>query len=269
MGGSGTLHHLAERDALQHHLCCLDPLLELLGTVLRLELDEVLVRLGWPGIVAVVPLASGGRLGATPPPSEVSLGHARKRDQHVPQCARGLEDLPLAVVGHEADLGMLATAVVGHADLPSEVHRADLPLLVLGLLGQRDVRQQAPQDRGLGQLDQLGQLGRLCLAGCCIDVALLDGGHVDRAGGRVDLDVVLPVGGLTGGVVLIKPVDDVPGDDPPVSRGPVRLREAVRLVPHDVDAILVDKDGVLQLLELCPELEGLVGGGGVGETWSS
>jgi hypothetical protein len=37
----------------------------------------------------------------------------------VPKCARGLgDDLPLAVVGHEADLGMLAPAVVGRADLP-------------------------------------------------------------------------------------------------------------------------------------------------------
>jgi hypothetical protein len=47
-------------------------------------------------------------------------------------------------------------------------------------------------------LDQLGQLGRLRLAGGRVDVALLDGGRV----GRVDhtLDVVLPVGGHPGGV---------------------------------------------------------------------
>jgi hypothetical protein len=61
------------------------------------------------------------------------------RNPHVPQCANGLGDLPLDVVGHEADLGMLAVAVVGCADLPLEVHQADLPLLVLGLLRQRDV----------------------------------------------------------------------------------------------------------------------------------
>jgi hypothetical protein len=36
----------------------------------------------------------------------------------VPQCARGLGDLPLAVVGNKADLGVLAPAVVGRADLP-------------------------------------------------------------------------------------------------------------------------------------------------------
>jgi hypothetical protein len=176
----------------------------------------------------------------------------------MPQCARGLGDLPLAVVGHEADLGMLAAAVVGRADLPPEVHRADLPLLVLGLLRQQNVRRQLPHVRGLGHLDQLG---RLCLAGGCADGVLLDGGRVDRVDRT--LDVVLPVGGLAG-VPLSKPVDVVPGDDPPVTRGPVRLREAGRLVPHGVDAVLVDKDGVIQLLELCPELKGLVGGGGVG-----
>jgi hypothetical protein len=186
----------------------------------------------------------------------------------VPQCARGLGDLPLAVVGHEADLGMHTAAVVGRADLPPEVYRADLPLLVLGLLQQQDVWQQAPQVRGLGQLDQLGQLGQLRLAGGCVDVALLDGGHVDRVGHT--LDVALPVGGLAG-VLLSKPVDVVPGDDPPVTRVPVRLGEAAgRLVPHGVDAVLVDEEGVLQLLELCLELKGFVDGGGVeGGTWPS
>jgi hypothetical protein len=57
----------------------------------------------------------------------------------VPQRACGLWDLPLAVVGHEADLWVLAATVVGLADLPPEVEWADLPLLVLGLLRQRDV----------------------------------------------------------------------------------------------------------------------------------
>jgi hypothetical protein len=49
-------------------------------------------------------------------------------------------------------------------------------------------------------LDLLGQLGRLCLAGGCVDVALLNGVCV----GRVDhtLDVALPVGGLAGGVSM-------------------------------------------------------------------
>jgi hypothetical protein len=63
----------------------------------------------------------GGRLGASPPPGGVSLGLAPgtcEPDPHVPQCARGLGDLPYAVIGHEADLGMLAAAVVGRADLP-------------------------------------------------------------------------------------------------------------------------------------------------------
>jgi hypothetical protein len=91
--------------------------------LLRLEPDEVhvLVRLGRSGVVvADVP------------------GGVSPRDPHVPQHARGLGDLPLAVVGHEADLGVLVPAVVVRADLPPEVHRADLPLLlfvlVLGLL---------------------------------------------------------------------------------------------------------------------------------------
>jgi hypothetical protein len=59
------------------------------------------------------------------------------------------------------------------------------------------------------------------------------------------LDVVLPIGGLAGGVILSKPVDDIPGDDPPVPCGPVCLCEAGRLVPHGVDAVLVNKDGLL------------------------
>jgi hypothetical protein len=60
---SGALHHLAVGEALRHHLLHPDPCLELLGLVLRLELDEVLVRLGQPDIVAVVPLVAGGGLG--------------------------------------------------------------------------------------------------------------------------------------------------------------------------------------------------------------
>jgi hypothetical protein len=46
----------------------------------------------------------------------------------------GLGDLPLAMVGHEADLGVLAPAVVGRADLPPEGHSADLPLTLLVLV---------------------------------------------------------------------------------------------------------------------------------------
>jgi hypothetical protein len=42
------------------------------------------------------------------------------------------------------------------------------------------------------------------------------------------------------------------------------VRLPVGLSPHAVDAVLVDEDGVLQVLELCPKLVGLVGGiGGV------
>jgi hypothetical protein len=70
---SGALYHLAERDALRHHLLRPDPCLELLSTILRFELVEVLVRLRRPGIVVIVPLAAGRRLGAAPPPGEVSL----------------------------------------------------------------------------------------------------------------------------------------------------------------------------------------------------
>jgi hypothetical protein len=65
-----------------------------------------------------------------------------------------------------------------------------------------------------------------------------------------------------------KPVEGVPWDDLPVPRVPVLLREADRLVTHGVGAALADEDGLLQLHELCPELEGLVGGkyvvGGLG-----
>jgi hypothetical protein len=117
----------------------------------------------------------------------------------VPQHARGLGDLPLAVVGHKADLGMFAPTVVGRADLPPEVHRAHLPLLLLVLSLQRDVRRQAPQVRGLGSLDQLGQFGRLGQLGRLrvivdvdVDVALL---HTP--------DVVLPVGGGASGAGAI------------------------------------------------------------------
>jgi hypothetical protein len=120
-----------------------------------------LVRLGRPdlGLAAVAPLAARGRVGAAPPPGEVSLGLARERDPHVPQRARGLWDFPLAVVGQDADLRVFVAAVVGCADLPPEVHQADLCLLGLGLLPQLDKWRQAPQVHGLGQLDQLGQLG--------------------------------------------------------------------------------------------------------------
>jgi hypothetical protein len=38
------------------------------------------------------------------------------------------------VVGHDADFRVFVSAVVGRADLLPEVHRADLPLLGLGLL---------------------------------------------------------------------------------------------------------------------------------------
>jgi hypothetical protein len=68
----------------------------------------------------------------------------------VPQRAHGLGDLPLAMVGHEADLWVFAAAVAGRADLSPEVDRAYLPLLVLGLLRQRGVGQQALQGHGLG-----------------------------------------------------------------------------------------------------------------------
>jgi hypothetical protein len=104
---SGTLYHLAVCDALQHHLCCSDPCLELLGLVLRLELDKV------PGVVAAVPLDAVGS-GGSP---RLAPG-TREGDPHVPQCASGLGDLPLAVVGHEADLRVLAATVVVRADLP-------------------------------------------------------------------------------------------------------------------------------------------------------
>jgi hypothetical protein len=103
----GALYHLAVSDALRHHFRCPDPRLELLGPVIRIEPDEVLVLglLGRPGVVfADVP--GGVSSGVSP------------RIPHVPQYARGLRALPLAVVGHKADLRVLASAVVGRADLP-------------------------------------------------------------------------------------------------------------------------------------------------------
>jgi hypothetical protein len=82
------------------------------------------------------------------------------------------------------------------------------------------VRQQAPQVHGLGQLDQLGQFGRLGQLG-----------RLRLAGGCVDVDVALL---HTPDVVL--PVLPLGGG---------------------AGAIVVDKDGLplLQLLELCPELD--------------
>jgi hypothetical protein len=138
-----ALYHLVVGDALRHQFCCPDSRLELLGPALRLEPGKVLfVWLGRQGVVvADVP------------------GGVFPRDPHVPQHARGLGDLPLAVVSHEADLGVFTPTVVGRADLTPEVHRAHLPLLLLVLSLQRDVRRQAPQVRGLGSLDQLGQFG--------------------------------------------------------------------------------------------------------------
>jgi hypothetical protein len=80
-----SLCHLPVGDSLQHHppplLCRPDPCPELLGLGFRLELgDQVrLDRLDW--LALFVPLAAGGRVGAVPPPGEVSLcptGSARR-----------------------------------------------------------------------------------------------------------------------------------------------------------------------------------------------
>jgi hypothetical protein len=90
-------------------------------------------------------------------------------------------------------------------------------------------------------------------------VVLLDGGCVDHRGDHTTLGaVVLHVGGLLRG----KLVDGVPSNDRPVPRVPVHLHEADRPVTTGVGAGHVDEDGLLQLLELCPELEGLVVDGG-------
>jgi hypothetical protein len=95
---------------------------------------------------------------------------------------------------------------------PPEFDWADLSLLVLGLLHQRGVGRQAPQGRGLGQLDPLGQLGRLRLAG---GVVLLDGGRVDHRVYHTTLGAV--VGGLFRSLLRGKLVDGIPPDDRPVS----------------------------------------------------
>jgi hypothetical protein len=176
---------LAERDALRLHLLRPDPRLELLGTVFRLELDEVLVRLGRPGIVAVVSLAAGGGLGPLLLPVKFpwDLPANGTRMCHNAHVALGIFPLPWSAT--RQTLGCLLPQLLA-VQTSLEVHRADLPLLFLGLLRQQDVRRKAPQGRRLGQL---GQLGRLHLAGGCVDVALLEGGRVDHT-----LDVVLQVG---------------------------------------------------------------------------
>jgi hypothetical protein len=61
---------------------------------------------------------SSGLAGRIVVVADVVPGGVFPRDPHVPQHARGLGDLPLAVVGHEADLGVCAPTVVCRADLP-------------------------------------------------------------------------------------------------------------------------------------------------------
>jgi hypothetical protein len=98
-----ALYHLAVADALRHHFCRPYSCLELLGPALCLKPGNVLVvRLGRSGVVV----------------ADVVPGGVFPRDPHVPQHARGLGDLPLAVVGHKADLGVFAPTVVCRADLP-------------------------------------------------------------------------------------------------------------------------------------------------------
>jgi hypothetical protein len=105
---------------------------------------------------------------------------------------------------------------------------------------------------------------RLCIAG---GVVLLHGGRVDN-GGRIDHRVDHTtfgafVWGLLRGLFRGKLVDGIPLDDRPVPRVPVHLREADRHVTIGVGAgRLDDEDRLLQLLELCPELEALVVNGG-------
>jgi hypothetical protein len=90
-----ALYHLAVADALRHHFCCPDSCLELLGPALRLEPGKVLVvRLGWPGVVV----------------ADVPRG-VFPRDPHVPKHARGLGDLPLAVVLERKAQGSFITRV--------------------------------------------------------------------------------------------------------------------------------------------------------------
>jgi hypothetical protein len=115
----GGFYHLAVADALQHHFCCPYSCLDLLCPALCLKPDNVLVvQLVRSGVVV----------------ADVVPGGVFSRDPHVPQHAPGLGDLTLAVVGHEADLGVLAPAVVGRVDLPMEVHQSDLPLPLIVLV---------------------------------------------------------------------------------------------------------------------------------------
>jgi hypothetical protein len=194
---------LAVFDALRHHLCRPDPCLELLGKVLCLELDKVLVRLVRSCIVAAVPLARGEAWGLSSSrwsfpgtcPWDLRTGPACATMRTWPWGSSLCRDWPR---GRPWDACCRSCRPCRP---PPEVHRADLPLLVLGLLRNRDARRQASQVRGLGHLDQLG---RLCLAGGCADVVLLDGGRVDRAGDLADhtLDGILPAGGLSKLVVF-------------------------------------------------------------------
>jgi hypothetical protein len=60
------------------------------------------------------------------------------------------------VLGHKADLGVLALAFVGRADLPPEVHRADPPLLLLVLAAQ--ATRVYPQTQGFRKMHYINPI---------------------------------------------------------------------------------------------------------------
>jgi hypothetical protein len=70
---------------------------------------------------------------------------------------------PLPWFGYGADLWVFAAAVVGRADLPLEVHRADFPLLGLGFLRQRDNGNRHHMSLDLAILTSLASLADFAL----------------------------------------------------------------------------------------------------------
>jgi hypothetical protein len=172
----------------------------------------------------------------------------------VPQCVSGLGDLPLAVVGHEADLGVLGAAVVGRADLPRRFTGQTFLCLSLASCDSGTYGDRHHCSVDLASLTNLASLSHFAM----LKVALTSPsstGHI----GCVDhtLDVVLPVGGGVGAVLV-----DEDG-----------LLQLLELCPelNIVEGLGLLKpllklevlDSLLQLLELCPELEGFVGGGDI------
>jgi hypothetical protein len=171
-----------------------------------------------------------------------------ERDPHVPQCARGVRDLPLAVVGHDADFWVFVATAVGHAHLPWRFTGQTLLCLALASCvdGTNGVRYHKSMD--LAILTSLASLANFA----SLEVfSLLSFASIEVFSSLLEVTLTLSAPlvlssplevalSLALGGVLNKLVDDRPGDNPPVpslsSCGPVGLREAAGgHVAHAVD----------------------------------